>query len=180
MRGEFMRILFVMAALGALACQERRAPSQPVASDVVPAPVCPDSGETVQIEAEGPTRWRLRIDACFGTASGRGEVRVSGDAVRDGSPAFVLARARAWKVLAGVLQGTGRFDEALIAVRRGLAALGDQYAAQNVVDDTALKVAAAEELIKAGRTGDAVTTLLRVVDVRLKMFRDQPRTEGLE
>lgn len=172
--------LIIISAVGGLACKERPGPSSTASSSVTSAQACPVSGEIVQVEADGHWLWQVRFDACLGDARGQGEARVRGESTGEDSPVHALARARAWTALSRQLAVAGRPGDALVAARRGLAALGDRYASSQVVDDTALKLAAAEDQVTTGRLPDAVTTLLRVMDARQKMFLALHQSSGLE
>jgi hypothetical protein len=102
--------------------------------------------------------------------------------VREGASAGeheALAGARAWLALGSRLADSGDAAAALAAARSGIDELGRSYRARRVKDDTALKLAAADEREEAGELGDAATVALRVLEIRTQLYlRSHPEVVG--
>jgi hypothetical protein len=104
-----------------------------------------------------------------GGRRGDGEVVVRGPG--DGDHAR-LAAARAWLELGTRFLCAGEVEEALASARDGLEELGPRYADSQAIDDTDLKLAAAEEQIEAGNLADGASVALRVLETRTRLYRD--------
>jgi hypothetical protein len=102
--------------------------------------------------------------------------------VRDGAAADeheALAGARAWLALGSRLAESGDAAAALAAARSGIDELGRSYRAAGVKDDTALKLAAADEREEEGELEDAATVALRVLETRTQLYlRSHPEVVG--
>ena len=114
--------------------------------------------------------------ACAGT---RGDAELSG---RTGSRFTPARHAEATAALAFLhaaeaLLADGRAADARACARTGLETLGDRYEDPAVIDDTTLKLAAADERAEAGALEDAASVTLRVLDDRLDTYLHRWRAE---
>jgi hypothetical protein len=113
-----------------------------------------------------PGRWTIRVERTLAGAAAEGTVVLSRD-----EPAHTrLAAARAWLAVGQELQARGAAADAIAAARAGIDELGYGYAPPEAIDDTSLKIGAAEDLIDKGRVDNAATTLLRVVETRIALY----------
>lgn len=83
----------------------------------------------------------------------------------------VFAGAVSWHSLAKSFLNEGQGAAAWTCAERGLEELGDRYETHLVDDDTELKIYAAEETRKAGRTNDAADILIRALETRIHIYR---------
>lgn len=93
--------------------------------------------------------------------------------VRDGASAEEhkgLAGARAWLALGRQKLDAGEAAEALAAARSGIDELGRSYSTSAVIDDTSLKLAAADEREEDGELEHAATIALRVLETRTRIY----------
>jgi hypothetical protein len=93
--------------------------------------------------------------------------------VRDGASAQeheALAGARAWLALGRQRLDAGEAEEALAAARSGITELGRSYRSPAVIDDTKLKLAAADEREEEGELQDTATVALRVLETRTRLY----------
>jgi hypothetical protein len=128
------------------------------------APMASDA--PIKETRDGPGRWTIRVERGLAGAVAEGTVVLSRD-----EPAHArLAAARAWLAVGQELQARGDAADAIAAARAGIDELGDDYARRDAIDDTDLKIYAAEDLIEQGRVDNAATTLLRVVEKRLALY----------
>lgn len=67
----------------------------------------------------------------------------------------------------------GRAEEAIARLQEGLAALGDRYRTPDLIDDTGMKLLAAEDNQRAGRTPEAAEVMRRVLAARLSLYRQK-------
>lgn len=90
----------------------------------------------------------------------------------DGATAHrILAGARAWLLLGQEFQGAADTDAAIQCARAGLTELGEDYAdPRNTIDDTGLKILAADERIQKGFPADGASVLLRMLESRIRMY----------
>src|SRR5262245_46064353 len=79
------------------------------------------------------------------------------------SPHLKLAGSRAWLTLGEQRLTVADWTGAIACARAGLEELGQRYAPPTVVDDTGLKLSAAEERLREGHAQDAATVMLRIL-----------------
>lgn len=129
----------------------------------------------VTIEAQGVGTWAVRVERKWQDRVARGQALVRQEArpQADGAPHQNLAGSRAWLALGQGLLSAKDYDGAVACARAGLKELGPRYAGPMAVDDTELKVAAAEEGLKAGRLADGAQGLLRMLEIRHKLYLDR-------
>jgi hypothetical protein len=84
-----------------------------------------------------------------------------------------LAAARARLAAGQESLAAGKAAEAVACARQGLDELGDDYAPPAAVDDTVLKLAAAEDLLAAGRADHAASTMLRMLEARARLYAEK-------
>lgn len=126
----------------------------------------------VTIEAQGSGTWAVRVERKWKEHSAKGQVLVRQEQrpQAEGAAHQNLAGSRAWLAL-----GQGRLaakdtEGAIACGRAGLKELGPRYASPLAVDDTGLKVAAAEERIKGGHPEDGAQVLLRMLEIRNQLY----------
>ena len=90
-----------------------------------------------------------------------------------------LAGARAWEQLATAFASDGQHDAAVTAARRGIEELGDSYFSEVVIDDTDLKLFAADERLEAGALADGAEGLRRVLSSRLEQYVAAHEEDGV-
>ena len=81
-----------------------------------------------------------------------------------------LGAARAWLEVGTKLLDGGLAGEAWASALDGLEELGEDYAAPTAIDDTTLKLAAAEEQYDEGNVADAASVALRVLETRVSLY----------
>jgi hypothetical protein len=102
--------------------------------------------------------------------------RAEGEVVASGDPGPVherLAGARAWLALGERLLEAGNSADALAAGRAGLEELGSDYASRRTKDDTALKLALADERLAEGDEESAAAITLRMLEDRAELYEDK-------
>ena len=111
------------------------------------------------------------------TATGMAKVRTL-----PGSPAGHqrLAGSRAWLALGLEFLKTPDPEAAIHCARAGLAELGDDYTDPQTVDDTDMKILAAQERIKKGFAADGATVMLRMLETRTKLYAKLHEAEVAE
>ena len=98
--------------------------------------------------------------------------RAEGEVVARGEAGAVhkrLAAARAWLALGERLSDPA---EALAAARSGLEELGRDYASRRTKDDTALKLALADDQLAGGDVESAAAITLRTLETRTELYMD--------
>lgn len=117
----------------------------------------------------------MRIEKQWKGQSATGEVLVSAaDAPGKASKEQeTLAGSRAWHALGRTFLASGDAEDAIACARHGLETLGDDYASPTVDDDTDMKLFAAEERIQEGHAQDGAEVMLRILDVRTRLFAER-------
>jgi hypothetical protein len=124
------------------------------------------------VSAAGPDTWRIRVRRELDGVQHYGDVIVrASDVDRLNPPHVSLAGARAWLALGQGFSRDERAGATVAAVKAGLAELGRGYASRTVKNDTGLRVAAAEDLLRTGREADAAAMLLSVLATRIELYR---------
>lgn len=127
-----------------------------------------------RVESVGADRWRVLVRRSHAGKTGDGSVVVQGAHIDPRDPPHVeLAAARAWLEVAASFANAGEADAAAAAARSGLDELGREYAPPMIKDDTSLRVAAAEHLIKQGRTADAAPMLVNALETRIALYQQE-------
>jgi hypothetical protein len=136
----------------------------------------------VSIESSGDNRWRVRAKREWGGVSATADAQLALTAAprADEMPHAGYAGARAWLAVARVLNDATRFAEALDAARAGLSELGEHYADRAVVDDTDLKLLAADEQASQNRLDNAARIYIATLGTRLKLYKTRYRDVVLE
>lgn len=83
------------------------------------------------------------------------------------------AAAREALEKAEVARAKGELEPARAELLRALAELGKDYAPPGVVDDTSLKLAAADELWDKGRREDSISTTVNMLRTRLRLYTER-------
>ena len=83
--------------------------------------------------------------------------------------ATALAAALAWETLGRRSLQAGDADGAVAAAQAGLDELGEPPHDLDIVDDTELKLYAAEERLRQGHTHDAASNMLDILRVRTEL-----------
>ncbi len=108
----------------------------------------------------------VRITRRHGDQVADGEVRVP---PAESDHATALAAALAWETLGRRYLEAGDPDDAVAAAQAGLDELGDPPPDPDVVDDTELKLYAAEERVRQGHTRDGASNMLDILRVRAEL-----------
>lgn len=126
----------------------------------------------VTIEAQGSGTWALRVERKWKEHSAKGQALLRQETPPTAATAAHqnLAGSRAWLAL-----GQGRLsakdtEGAIACARAGLKELGPRYASPMAVDDTGMKVLAAEDRIKGGHPEDGAAVLLRMLEIRNQLY----------
>lgn len=91
-----------------------------------------------------------------------------------------LDGAKGWLTAGQERLAKKQAQEAVDCARRGLDELGADYAPLTAVDDTVLKLAAADEELAAGRAENAASTMLRVLEARARLYTEKHRDTVVE
>lgn len=108
----------------------------------------------------------VRVTRRHGDQVADGEVRVP---PAESDHATALAAALAWETLGHRYLEAGDPDDAVAAAQAGLDELGDPPPDPDVVDDTELKLYAAEERVRQGHTRDGASNMLDILRVRAEL-----------
>jgi len=82
-----------------------------------------------------------------------------------------LAGARAWLLLGQTFLQVSDAEAAIFCGKAGLSELGDDYAdPRTTVDDTGMKILAAENQIQKGLAADGASVLLRMLEIRTQLY----------
>ena len=124
----------------------------------------------------------MQVERKIEGASAMGTVVVKGkDEPRAGKTQHArLAGARAWLALGEKLLEGGDAEAAISCAHKGLEELGDSYSDPLILDDTELKLAAAEDRIDSGHKEDGAVTMLAVLAGRLSMYKNLHKDEVVE
>jgi hypothetical protein len=93
------------------------------------------------------------------------------------APHAALAGSRAYLALGRAQLAADKPSGAVECAQAGLAELGPNYVAPTAMDDTDLKVLAAEDLVGAGQVADGASTLLRVLEERISLYEQLHASE---
>ncbi len=107
----------------------------------------------------------VRVSRRQGDQVAEGEVRVPTTVADD---ATAVAAAVAWETLGRRSLQAGDADGAVAAAQAGLDELGETQNA-DIVDDTELKLYAAEERLREGHTRDGASNMLDILRVRAEL-----------
>ena len=110
----------------------------------------------------------VRVSRRRGDQVAEGEVRVP-PAESDDAAAVAVAAALAWETLGRRYLKAGDPVDAVAAAQAGLNELGDPPPDPDVVDDTELKLYAAEERVRQGHTRDGASNMLAILRVRAEL-----------
>jgi hypothetical protein len=129
-------------------------------------------GESVRVEPRSAGEWVVEVRREWEGHSGLGRtvVRAASAPAPAQAPHVKLAGARAWLNVGQERLAAGQAQAAVGCARRGLEELGGDYAPLTAVDDTVLKLAAAEEELGAGRADNAASTMLRTLEARTRLY----------
>jgi len=135
------------------------------------------TGESVRVEPGSAGEWVIEVRREWEghAALGRAVVRAASAPAPAQDPHVKLAGARAWLRLGQEHLAAGQAQAAVACAERGLEELGGDYAPLTAVDDTVLKLAAAEEELRAGRADNAASTMLRMLDARTRLYLEKHR-----
>lgn len=120
-----------------------------------------------------PELWEVRAEVAHAGRTASGAYQTTERPGPQGQPHGALAEALAWHALGEAHLAAGTAEAAIACAQRGLDALGDGYAAPTAIDDTALKLYAAEALIEEGDLASGASTMLRVLATRAQLYRAQ-------
>jgi len=137
---------------------------------------------TSSVEGKGPDTWIIRASRGYNKESAIGQVLIKAQARPNpsSSPYIMYAGARAWLELGNQLLAGGEATGATHCAQSGVAELGDDYAGDDVIDDTGLKIHAAEELIEEGRSIDGARLFLKMLQIRTDLYKKLHKNEVLE
>ena len=115
---------------------------------------------------------RIQVERSHNGHTAQGSVLLHRSAAPDAgqSPHTKLAGTRAWLALGEQRLAAGDAPAAVACAQAGIQELGKRYAAHTVVDDTGMKIRAAEEQLQKGRTQDAAAVMLRMLGTRTKLY----------
>jgi hypothetical protein len=135
------------------------------------------TGESVRVEPRSAGEWVVEAGREWEghTGVGRAVVRAAAAPAPGQEPHAKLAGARAWLGLGRERLAAGQATAAVGCARRGLDELGGDYAPLTATDSTVLKLAAADEELAAGRTDNAASTMLGMLDARTRLYAEKHR-----
>lgn len=134
-----------------------------------------NTGSAVNEKGATAGERRVRVEKQWKGQSAPGEVIVRADEQpgQPGKEPETLAGSRAWLALGRTFLASGDAESAIECARQGLEALGDDYASPAVDDDTDMKLFAAEDRIAEGHVQDGAEVMLRILDVRTRLFAER-------
>jgi hypothetical protein len=134
------------------------------------------------IKARAHEIWELSVSRSYNKNAATGQVVIkSPHRPNPKNPQhLILAGARAWHTLGVQLLGDGDATGATQCAQSGVVELGKDYALDGVCDDTGLKIHAAEDLIEQGRGSDGARLILRMLEIRLDLYKQLHKDEIFE
>lgn len=161
-----MRLLLLMMSLAA--CGHRSVKPNP--GDYNMTSVCDQQPRPVVV-ATSTTTWTIEMTRVLGAqrASGRVIVAIAPTATNT-APHSALASAEAWLAVAGNALNAGASNDAVNAVRCGIAELGDNYRPKGIKDDTGIHLLDAYSTIAGGRTTDGAKELVAILRTRIALY----------
>jgi hypothetical protein len=163
-----MRSLAALAVLFLAACPGS-APKPAPHNEATDHPANTDVDAVVT--QRSPDEWDVRVTRTQGDRSATITV-ISKTPPKPGAPAphAEVAAADAWLAIAREAFAAGAHEDAITAAREGIEAIGRDYRPKLVKDDTAIRLAMADESIQAGNAKEGATSLISVLDQRVYMY----------
>lgn len=127
------------------------------------------SGEPA-IEQRDDGSWRVRAERRHGEAAATGAVDAPTREAAAG--AAHIAAGLAWAALGRARLGAGDVEGALASARAGIEELGELPVNPDVIDDTELKLYAAEDRVASGHPADGATVMLNMLEIRAELHAD--------
>lgn len=148
------------------------------APDPATGTLAPTDPNAPWVEAVSPGLWKVSVLCSLGTETRVGSVLVRGDRQPDiyALPHTGLARARGCLVLAKDLQTRKSWDQAAIAARSGLDALGSEYVTPGGDDATRDSLRAAENALRQGDKLTGARELVRTLETRVGLYAERFRS----
>lgn len=109
----------------------------------------------------------VRVSRRHGDHVAEGEVRMPEASADEGC---VIAAALAWESLGRGYLDAGDAGGAVAAAEAGLEELGEPPPDDDIVDDTELKLYAAQERVSQGHTADGAANMLDILRVRAGLY----------
>ena len=118
------------------------------------------------------TPQRLAVERSCAGYSATGTVALRQPEANEGtaSPHLKFAGSRAWLALSEQRMAAQDYTGAIACARAGLQELGPRYASGAVIDDTYLKLSAADERLRTGHAQDAAAIMLRILTTRTRLY----------
>ena len=131
------------------------------------------SNSTATIESRGNNQWLVRVTrTCTGaTLAGEIVVKAATQPSPTAAPHAGLAGSMAYLALGKSKLAAGDARAAIDCVSAGLADLGNDYAAPTAMDDTSLKLLVARERVDENYLADGAAVMLRVLEIRINLYR---------
>lgn len=147
------------------------------APDPATGSLAPTDPNAPWVEQVSPGLWRVSVQCSMGTETRVGTVQVSGAQQPDiyALPHTGLARARGCLALASALQDRKSWDQAILAARSGLDALGGDYLTPGGDDATRDRLRAAENALRQGEKMTAARELGAVLGARVGLYVERNR-----
>jgi hypothetical protein len=132
------------------------------------------NNEPPVVEEQSAGTWTVRVDRALQDRHATGAVVTTTAPTADQpAPHWNLAAGQAWSQVASSSLEAGDADAAIEAARKGLEELGERYRPRRVKDDTALRIAAADERIAAGARSDGARMLIGILEQRMAMYAER-------
>ncbi|MFE4105184.1 hypothetical protein [Almyronema epifaneia] len=128
----------------------------------------------VTIEATDANQWLIQVEQTLAedSATGRVVIKQAAPPNAENPPHLALASSRAWLTLGEQFVDKGNFEAAIACAQQGLDALGSDYAAPEVEDDTDMKLLAAEDRIESGHLQDGASVMLQMLETRTELYQE--------
>lgn len=134
------------------------------------------------VQSRAANEWIIRVERKHEGQSAPGQVVVRWAGLLDTIklPHAHFAGARAWLALGEKLLAEKDWNGAIACARAGLEELGSDYASPMAVDDTGLKLHAADDRIQNGYLEDGASIMLRMLAIRTGLYLKLHPSEILE
>ncbi|CAN5689355.1 hypothetical protein BH11MYX3_BH11MYX3_36930 [soil metagenome] len=130
-----------------------------------------DNDVDAEVTQRSPDEWGVRVTRTQGERTASVTI-ITTTPPKPGAPAphAELAAADAWLAIAREAFAAGVHADAITAARAGIKAIGADYRPKLVKDDTAIRLAMADESIQGGDAKEGATSLISVLDQRVHMY----------
>lgn len=132
------------------------------------------ANSTITVEPKENNQWLIQVQYHYQSKSGTGGIIVTQETSPNAENLIYtsLAGSLAWLELSEQKLKARDLDAALFCVQAGLDELGANYTSPLTIDDTGLKLLLAAERIQEGYQEDGIKIMIRMLDIRTKLYAD--------